>query len=46
MRYRIYPDYTIQEAWEPPYSWMSDDYDYIEADSEDEALIKYKRIYG
>lgn len=35
--YRVYPDGTIQEAWEPPYSWMSDDYEYVTASNEEEA---------
>lgn len=39
--YRIWPDGTIQESHEAPYSWMSDDYIYIDADSEEEALASY-----
>jgi hypothetical protein len=45
-RYRIWPDYTVQEAWESPHAWMSDDYEYVEAESEEQAITIYKEIYG
>ena len=44
--YRVWPDYTIQESYERPYQWMSDDYILIDADSEEDAIKKYKEIYG
>ena len=36
LRYRVWPDGTVQEADETPYSWMSDDYQTVEAEDEDE----------
>lgn len=45
-RYRVWPDYTVQESCYAPYLWMSDDFTYIDADSEEEAVKKYKEIYG
>lgn len=44
--YRIWPDYTIQDAEDPPIGYMSDDYVHIWANSREEALEYYKRIYG
>lgn len=44
--YRIWPDYTIQDADEIPHTYMSDDYIYLDADSEEEAIKLYKEIYG
>lgn len=44
--YRIWPDYTIQRADEYPHTYMSDDYIYLDADSEEEAITLYKEIYG
>lgn len=44
--YRIWPDYTIQDAYDHPYEYMSDDYIYLDADSEEEAIALYKEIYG
>lgn len=44
--YRVWPDYTVQESCCKPYPWMSDDYVYIDADDEQEAITKYKEIYG
>ena len=44
--YRVWPDYTVQESCCRPYSWMSDDFTYIDADSEEEAVRIYKEIYG
>lgn len=43
--YRVWPDGTVQECCEEPYSWMSDDYIYIDADSEEEALQIYNERY-
>lgn len=43
--YRIWPDYTIQEADEPPYEWKGDDYLLMNADSEEDAIKKYKEFY-
>ena len=43
--YRVWPDGTVQEAWEPPYSWMSDDYEYVFADSPEEAWKDAKSYY-
>lgn len=37
IRYRVYPEGTVQEAWESPYSWMSDDYEYVMAINPEEA---------
>lgn len=39
IRYRVYPDGTVQEAWEPPHQWMSDDYEYVSATSEKQAWL-------
>lgn len=39
-RYRVWPDGTVQEAWEPPHSWMSDDYEYVDAHDEHDAIHK------
>ena len=36
-RYRVWPDYTVQEAWEPPYEFMSDDYMVVMEESEEAA---------
>lgn len=44
--YRIWPDYTIQDGDEKPIEYMSDDYMYVWADSEEEALELYKYMYG
>lgn len=44
--YRVWPDYTIQESYERPYQWMSDDYILIDADSEEEALKIAEEIYN
>lgn len=44
--YRIWPDYTIQDGDEQPYDWKSDDWMYIDADSEEDAIKLYKEIYG
>lgn len=43
--YRVWPDYTVQETDEPPYSWMSDDYLLVDAESEEDAVVKYKEIH-
>jgi len=40
IRYRVWPDGTVQEAWESPHAWMSDDYDYVEALDEEDAWHK------
>lgn len=40
LRYRVWPDGTVQEAGETPYSWMSDDYQTVEAEDEDAAYAK------
>lgn len=37
VRYRVWPCGTVQEAWESPYPWKSDDYEYIEAMSPEDA---------
>jgi len=37
VRYRVWPCGTVQEAWESPHSWMSDDYEYVEAMSPEDA---------
>jgi hypothetical protein len=44
--YRIWPDYTIQDADDYPHENVSDDYIYLWADSEEEAIVLYKEIYG
>jgi hypothetical protein len=43
--YRVWPDGTVQEAWESPYSWMSDDYEYVEAESPEQAWIDSVNYY-
>ena len=40
VRYRVWPDGTVQEAGESPYSWLSDDYEIVEAEDEEEACSK------
>lgn len=45
MLYRVWPDGTVQEIYWTPYHWMSDDYAIIEAESEEDALNKYKETY-
>lgn len=37
--YRVWPDGTWQEEEETPYSWMSDDYRIVGAESPEEALL-------
>ena len=44
--YRIWPDYTIQDAYDRPFEYMGDDYIYLDADSEEEAIALYKERYG
>lgn len=44
--YRVWPDYTVQESNEIPYTFLSDDFVLIDADSEKEALEFYMEIYG
>jgi hypothetical protein len=41
--YRVWPDGTVQEASEPPYSWLSDDYLTVRAEDEEAALAKAGR---
>lgn len=37
-RYRVWPDGTVQSLEDgEPYSWMSDDYEVVDAHSEEEA---------
>lgn len=36
--YRVWPDGTVQKSHEKPYSWKSDDFTYVDADSEEEAI--------
>ncbi len=43
--YRVWPDGTVQEASEPPYSWLSDDYLTVHAEDEAAALAKVDRAY-
>jgi len=38
--YRVWPDGTVQETSEPPYTWMSDDYSTVWAIDEGDALAK------
>ena len=40
VRYRVWPDGTVQEVSETPYNWMSDDYQIVEAEDEEDALRK------
>ena len=40
IEYRVWPDGTVQEASEPPYEWMSDDYATVWATDEEDALAK------
>jgi len=35
--YRVWPDGTVQLKEDPPYDWMSDDYRYVQAASEEHA---------
>lgn len=39
-KFRVWPDGTVQQVSEsePVYSWMSDDYQVVEAADEDDAL--------
>ena len=36
--YRVWPDGTVQDAEDTPYSWMSDDYTVVNAESEESAI--------
>lgn len=38
MRYRVWPDGTVQELSEPAYSYMSDDFVVVDAEDELDAL--------
>ena len=40
VRYRVWPDGTVQEAAETPYAWLSDDYGIVEAEDEEETYSK------
>lgn len=40
VRYRVWPDGTVQETTETPYSWLSDDYEIVEAEDEEDAYAK------
>ena len=40
LKYRVWPDGAVQEVSETPYSWMSDDYQIVEAEDEEDALRK------
>ena len=40
LKYRVWPDDTVQEEHETPYSWLSDDYQIVEAEDEEDALRK------
>lgn len=46
VRYRVWPDGTVQEAWEPPYSWKSDDYEYVEAMGPEDAWLQSRAHLG
>lgn len=46
VKFRIWPDYMIQEYDELPYVWKSDDYTILEAENEEEAIELYKEKYG
>ena len=39
-KFRVWPDGTVQQVSEPIYSWMSDDYQVVEAADEEDALRK------
>lgn len=39
-KFRVWPNGTVQEADEEPYSWLSDDYMIVEAENEEDALVK------
>ena len=43
MLYRVWPDGTVQETYWNPYSWVSDDYVIVEAESEEDAWRKFTR---
>lgn len=38
MSFRVWPDGTVQDSCEEPYDWKSDDYQIVEAESEEAAL--------
>jgi hypothetical protein len=38
MIYRVWPDGTVQDAYEQPYDWMSDDFQVVVARDEADAL--------
>lgn len=40
VKYRVWPDGTVQEEHETPYNWLSDDYQIVEAEDEEDALGK------
>jgi hypothetical protein len=39
IEYRVWPNGTVQEASSDPYPFMSDDYEYVWADDEEQALL-------
>ena len=39
-KFRVWPNGVVQEADEEPYSWLSDDYMIVEAEDEEDALVK------
>lgn len=43
--YRVWPDGTVQDAWESPYSWLSDDYEYVYAENEEQAWLLAKNYF-
>ena len=40
LKYRVWPDGTVQEVHETHYSWLSYDYQIAEAEDEEDALRK------
>lgn len=43
--WRVWPDGTVQEAYEIAYFWMSDDYEYVEAKDEHDAWEKARAFF-
>jgi hypothetical protein len=39
-KFRVWPDGTAQWVGEPAYSWMSDDYEVVVANDEEDAVRK------
>lgn len=42
--FRVWPEGTIQESEDQPHEWMSDDYLYVDAEAEEDALNRAREL--